>query len=64
MTMMSTPNKETILNNIQVWQKDRADALASKAERQRKQRVRHEHRAFNQGFNSLAELLPRNNGSR
>ena len=64
MTMMSTPNREAILQHIQVWQQDRADALAFKVERQRKHRVRHEHRSFNRGFNSLAELLPHNNGSR
>ena len=58
MTMMSTPNKETILKNIQVWHKDRADALANKAERKRKQLARQKRQAFTRGFNSIGELLP------
>ena len=52
-----TPNMETIQKNLLDWQKGRADAAAAKVERLRKKRVRQERRAFENGFNSLAECF-------
>ena len=58
MTMSMTLERDAILKNIQVWHKDRADALANKAERKRKQLARQKRQAFTRGFNSIGELLP------
>jgi len=55
--MTMTPNMETIQKNLLDWQKGRADAAAAKVERLRKKRVRQERRAFENGFNSLAECF-------
>jgi len=60
MTMNMEPgSREAIVQkNLHQWRKDRAEAQATKAERQRKQRVRKSRNSFNRGFNSISELLP------
>ena len=60
MTMNMDPGSRdaVVQKNLHQWRKDRAEAQATKAERQRKQRVRRFRNSFNRGFNSISELLP------
>lgn len=47
-----------VQENLHQWRKDRAEAQALKAERQRSRQVAKQQRDFKRGFNSIGELLP------
>jgi hypothetical protein len=60
MTMNMEPGSRDAIvqENLHQWRKDRAEAQALKAERQRSRQVAKQQRDFRRGFNSIGELLP------